>query len=160
MAGVNFIFIATCDLSLFRIPSRLFEYPRPDDRRLEITSILFRIARVPTLSRRERKSRFSRVFTLAANLGRRISRARNARGFARKRAWKLARLKRRADSPVNDSSRVHVLERGDQLSGVEPRRALVQFTDRLLLNVRAQVTAGREFRHEIVYGATLQAERR
>jgi len=61
------------------------------------------------------------------------------------------------DSPVNDSSRVHVLERGDQLSGIESRRVLVQFTGRLLLNVRAQVAAGREFRHEIVHGSALQA---
>lgn len=62
-----------------------------------------------------------------------------------------------SDSPVNDSFRVHVLERGDQLSGIEPRRVLVQFTGRLLLNVCAQVAASREFRHEIVHGSALQA---
>lgn len=50
-----------------------------------------------------------------------------------------------------------MLERGDQLSGVEPGRVLVQFTGRLFLNVRAQVTAGREFRHEVVHGSALQA---
>lgn len=50
-----------------------------------------------------------------------------------------------------------MLERGDQLSGIEPRRVLVQFTGRLLLNVCAQVAAGREFRHEIVHGSALQA---
>lgn len=52
---------------------------------------------------------------------------------------------------------MHVLERGDQLSGIEPCRVLVQFAGRLLLDVRAQVTAGREFRHEIVHRSALQA---